>query len=1150
MSFVHLRVHTEYSLSDSIISVDKLANIAAEYKMPAVGITERNNAFSAIKAYKTCRRIGVKPIIGAEVAIEDFDNPDTTSLLVLICQNMQGFQALCRILTRAHQRVKSGDAVCAKPGWLSESECQGLIALSGGLQGQLGKALLKNRNDVAMQVIKHYQSIFPERFYLEISKMSEDSEDVYNDAVLEFAEHTQTPLVATHQPRFIRRDEFEFHKLKVTIHDQQTGGVNNTNSKAYTPEQYFCPGEEMAQKFSDVPGAIENAIQIAKRCNLTLDLNRTTHMPAYRAEDKGFDINDHLRTVSFEGLEKRLEDAKEQRYVERLEHELEIISATNFAGYFLIVSDIIRWAKSQDISVGPGRGSGAGSLVAYCLDITAVDPIKHDLIFERFLTPDRVSPPDFDIDFCVWERDKVIEHVTERYGKDQVGQIITYQTMAARAAVKNVGRALRPDYLFYDQVAKLVPEELNITLKSALERSSELRSRYENEERIKELIDSAMVLEGMVLNVSKHPAGLVISPTEITDFTPLMADTESNRDTTHFDKDDLEDIGLVKFDFLGLKTLTIIALTLRTINAKRTSGEKFTEDSIPDDDTATYEYISSGRTAGIFQLESGGMQRLIHAIEPDKFEDLVALLALFRPGPLQNKMDRMYIENRNQKEYDVPHPDLKEVLDQSNGVILYQEQVMKIAQLMSGYTLAEADALRKAMGKKLKQEMQEQRERFVNGAVEKRYEKKLAQKVYDWIESFAGYGFNKSHSVAYAVLAYRTAYLKTHFRADFLAAFMSVDMDIKTIVKLCADAKAQGIEVLAPDINRSVHNFSALNDHQILYGLGALKRIGKLVVDNIEKSRESGGDFKDLMDFCLRIDLQVVSRVACEALISAGAFDQIDSDRGALLNQIASIYGIAQQHVEDAKLGQQSMFSDATEEILEIPRVNGKTWSRAQLLAKEYEILGLYLSGHPIELYADQLQSIGTFTRIAAIDKEATGSILVAGTVCNRSFSERRGETTAFFELEDASGQVSVAVYSKVLSTCRDFIQDNKLLIIVGGFESSKYSKSIRFQADRIFDFDTVRRSDAVRVILKLAADKLRPQALLKIKDVMTAQSGSRHKVFVEYTSAKGVFVPYKLNNGWRVTVTDELISRFREILGEESVCVDYSNVQLPEQFS
>lgn len=1146
MSFVHLRVHTEYSLSDSIISIEKMAARAAEYKMPAVGITERNNAFSAVKAYKTCRKAGVKPIIGAELAVENTPTSETLPLLVLVCQNLTGFQALCRLLTQAHQRVKSGNSICIKRAWLSESNCRGLIALSAGLQGEVGLALLKNRPDLAKQVLQDYQLIFPQRFYLELSKFGDSSEDSYNDMVQDFAEHTRTPLVATHQPRFMHPSEFQHHELKVKIHDLQTSGVNYERTEVYTADQYFCSAEEMVEKFSDVPGAIENTIEIAKRCNLQLDLNRTTHMPAYRSETEDFDINSHLRAVSFEGLSTRMNGAKDTRYHDRLEHELSIISSTNFAGYFLIVSDIIRWAKSQGISVGPGRGSGAGSLVAYCLDITAVDPIKHDLIFERFLTPDRISPPDFDIDFCVWERERVIEHVTERYGKDQVGQIITYQTMAARAAVKSVGRALRPDYLFYDQVAKLIPEELNITLESALEKSSDLRKRYENEERIKELIDNSMVLEGMVLNVSKHPAGLVIAPTQITDFSPLMADTESNRDTTHFDKDDLEDIGLVKFDFLGLKTLTIIALALRTLNARCASDRPLTEETIPDDDPETYKYISSGFTAGIFQLESGGMQRLIHAIQPDKFSDLVALLALFRPGPLQNKMDRMYIENQNQEEYDVPHPDLKEVLDQSNGVILYQEQVMKIAQLMSGYTLAEADSLRKAMGKKLKQEMQEQRKRFVSGALENGYQEKLAGRVYDLIESFGGYGFNKSHSVAYAMLAYRTAYLKTHYRTDFLAAFMSVDMDVKTIVKLCADARAQGIEVLPPDVNRSDHNFSALNDHQILYGLGAVKRIGKSVVDTIKENQQAGGEFKDLMDFCLRNDSQIVTRIACEALIYAGAFDQLNPNRGELLNQVDHVFRIAQQRVEDTKLGQQSMFDDVPDENIELPNISEKSWSTAQLLAKEYEILGLYLTGHPVELFADQLRSLGVTTQVAEIDKAANGSVFIAGNVCNRTIVERRGEMSAFFELEDSSGQLSVAAYSDVFSKSRDFIQDNQIVIVAGHFEKSKDNNHKRLIADRIFNLDTVRRSGAVKVVLKLSASEVYPQVMESLKELITAHSSDRHTVYVEYSSPSGVSASYILDNSCRVTVTDELVAQFREILGDEAVYIDYTKVQLP----
>lgn len=1141
MSFVHLRVHTQYSLSDSIIKIDELVAHVSRLKMPAVGITERQNIFSAVKAYKACCNLGVKPIIGTEIVLENTATLQSPSLLVLICQNIEGYRALCRLLTKAHQRIKNGGTISIKSSWLSESDCRGLIALSGGSQGELGHYLMQNEQDLAQQALERYQAIFPDRFYLEISRFGEQAEAIYNNSVLDFVEQTGAPMVATHQPRFIGREEYEFHKLKVTIHEQQTGVSNDSRTESYTEEQYLCSPNEMAEKFSDVPGALENTLEIAKRCNLEFDLNRTTHMPAYQTDSADFDIDACLKEKSEEGLNRYLQGREDQRYQNRLEDELEIIKKTNFAGYFLIVSDIIRWAKSEGIAVGPGRGSGAGSLVAFSLDITTVDPIKHDLIFERFLTPDRISPPDFDIDFCVWDRDRVIDHVTEQYGKDQVAQIITYQTMAARAAVKNVGRAIRPDYLFYDQLAKLIPEELNITLDLALKRKKDLRERYENEVRIKELIDTSKVLEGLVLNVGKHPAGLVIAPTEITDFVALIADTESGRDTTHFDKDDLEDVGLVKFDFLGLRTLTIIALTLRNINAKRDEENWLTEDSIPEDDLETYEYISSGRTAGIFQLESGGMQRLIHSIQPSEFNDLVALLALFRPGPLVNKMDKMYIDNQKLDEYEVPHPDLKEVLNESHGVILYQEQVMKIAQIMSGYTLAEADSLRKAMGKKLKHEMQEQRKRFVDGAVGKGYEQKLAAKVYDWIESFAGYGFNKSHSVAYAMLAYRTAYLKTHFRTEYLAAFMNVDMDIKTIVKLCNDAKAQEIQVLPPNINRSDYNFIALNESQILYGLGALKRIGKAVVESIVNTRDSSGDFKDLMDFCLRNDLQIVSKSACDALICAGAFDEFNPIRAALLGQLDHAYGIAQRRSEDEEFGQRSMFDNEPAAEIEEAKANGVEWSKTQMLAKEYEILGLYLSGHPIDIHSRDLQTLGVTNQVASIDATTSDKIIAAGRVCNLSRVERRGEVSAFFEIEDVSGQLSVALYSEQFSEFREQVKDNEIVVVAGRLESHKGQEQLRLQANRVFNIDTIRRSKNVKVILKLEYGKLSRSALHEIKELMTAQTGDRHKVSVEYTSASGACMNYSLNDSWCVTISNELIAKFREVLGDEAVVVDYS---------
>ena len=1138
MSFVHLRVHTEYSLSDSIIKIDDLVSQVSKLRMPAVGITERQNIFSAVKVYKACRSLGVKPIIGAEVVLENTATLRSPSLLVLICQNIEGFQALCKLLTKAHQQVKHGGSISVKQSWLSESDCRGLIALSAGSQGELGHHLVQNERELAQQALRRYQTIFPHRFYLEISRFGEQAEELYNDAVLDFADETGTPLVATHLPRFIGREEYEFHEMKVAIHKMQTGSADDVR---YTEEQYLCSAQEMAEKFADVPGALDNTVEIARRCNLEFDLNRTTHMPAYQPDTADFDIDACLKEASYEGLDRYLSGQQDERYRNRLEHELEIIKQTNFAGYFLIVSDIIRWAKSEGIAVGPGRGSGAGSLVAFCLDITTVDPIKHDLIFERFLTPDRISPPDFDIDFCIWDRDRVIDHVTEQYGKDQVAQIVTYQTMAARAAVKNVGRAIRPDYLFYDQLAKLIPEELNITLDLALKRSSDLRKRYENEARVKELIDSSRALEGLVLNVGKHPAGLVIAPTEITDFVALIADTESGRDTAHFDKDDLEDIGLVKFDFLGLRTLTIIALALRNINAKRNDAQRLTDESIPEDDRATFEYISSGRTAGIFQLESGGMQRLIHAIQPSEFNDLVALLALFRPGPLSNNMDKMYIDNQNRDDYDIPHPDLKEVLDPSHGVILYQEQVMKIAQIMSGYTLAEADILRKAMGKKLKKEMQVQRTRFVSGAVENGYTQKLAADVYDLIESFGGYGFNKSHSVAYAMLAYRTAYLKTHFRTEYLAAIMSVDMDIKTVVKICNDAKVQGIEVLPPDVNRSDHNFRALDDKRILYGLGALKRIGQAVVVSIEKARESGGEFKDLMDFCLRNDLQVVPKSACEALICGGAFDGLDGNRAALLNQLDHAYGIAQRRTEDEKHGQLSMFDEEPATEVEAQESNGVEWSNTQLLAKEFEILGLYLTGHPMDFYSKDFRTLGAIDKITSIDANDSSKIAVAGSVCNRHLVERRGEISAFFEIEDASGQLSIAMYAEQFAQHRDQFKENEIVVVVGRLESFKGNGQLRLQASRVLNIDTIRNSKQVKVILKLEHGKVSGTELREIKDLMTAQTGTRHKVSIEYKSSNGSTVSYSLNESWCVTVSNELIAKFREILGEEAVVIDYS---------
>ncbi len=1144
MSFVHLRVHTEYSVSDSIIKVQELVSRVVEFGMPAVGVTEIHNVFSAIKVYSTCLQMGVKPIIGVEVPIENDDNPVSPHYLVLLCQNIEGYRAMCELLSKAHDQTRNGGVLQVKKKWLTPSSCAGLIALSAAQQGKIGQKLIHDRFDEARQTLQEYLVIFQDRFYLEISRVGGASEGVYGDGIAELAESTDTPIVATHHPRFLNKDDFGKHEIKVCIQDH-TVLSDTLRRKDFTVQQYLCSSEEMVEKFSDIPAAIDNSVEIAKRCNLQFETNKL-HMPAYPQTIEEPSIDEYLGKLSRKGLQERLGDRTDERYEVRLEEELNIIYETDYAGYFLIVAEIIDWAKKKGIPVGPGRGSGAGSLVAYCLNITTVDPIEHDLIFERFLNSHRVSPPDFDIDFCVNDRDNVIDHVSDTYGKDQVAQIVTYNTMAARAAIRDVGRALKPDYLFYDEIARLIPRDLNITLAQAMVRNSELRRRYEKEPRVKELIDSAQTLEGMIRNVSKHPGGVVIAPSRIANFSALFADSDGGRDVTHFDKDDLEAIGLVKFDFLGLTTLTTIAHTLNNLHAKQVKSAPSSGEAIPMNDKKTFEYICTGRTVGIFQLESKGMQRLILSMQPSEFNDLVALLALFRPGPLQTNMDQMYIENRKNKKYKVIHKDLKEILDQSHGVILYQEQVMKIAQVMSGYSLGEADILRWAMGKKVKKEMQSQRKRFVKGAMEKGYKEKLATDVYDLIESFGGYGFNKSHSVAYAILAYRTAYLKTHFRTEYLAACMTVDIKQDTIVKIFNDAKNQGIRFIPPDINQSEFGFAAISDNEILYGLGALKQIGASVVESIVEARNQGGAFKNLKDFCIRINLNQVGKAACQALINAGSFDSIDPNRAQLLKHLDSAYGMAQQRAEEINSGQMSFFGgqNDVEESVVLERV--KPWSRGELLRREYAILGLYVSGHPFERYESELSTLVTAGRVAEIKMNTPEMMTICGWVVDLQIVDaKKGGSNAYFDLQNASGNLSVAVYSEVFERYSHRLKDNQPVVVAGSMVRLNSNSETRFVAKSVYDLATIRKSPLAQVVFKLGHGKVQYSQILRVKEVVELYSGGKHRIRVDYISERGTQARYSLDDNWRIEISDELLDNLRNIVGDECILADYSRVQL-----
>ena len=1157
MSFVHLRVHTEYSISDSIIKIEELAARTAELGMPAVGVTEHQNLFSAIKFFKACIKFGVKPIIGAEVYIEGKKDPDETRLLVLLCQSIEGYRALCRLISDARTQNETVNGVFPiKRKWLTKSSCEGLIALSGGILGEITPGKQRTFDD-NLNIVKEFQAIFPERFYLEITRTSSSTDNTDNlhrteahhtELMLQLAEATKTPIVASHLPRFLKQDDFNLHEIKICI--QTKGFIDDTSREVkHTNNQYFRSAEEMAKAFSDLPKAVENTFEIARRCNLMFELNKV-HMPEYSKATANVDINLHLRELSFEGLKLRLKDSNNIAYKERLEHELKIIETTDFAGYFLIVAEIISWAKSQGIPVGPGRGSGVGSLVAYCLDITTVDPLVYGLIFERFLNPERLSPPDFDIDFCVDERDRVIDYVKEHFGEEKVAQITTYNTMAARAAVKDVGRVIRPDYLFYDKLSKLIPTELNITLEDALSRkSSELRERYQNETRVKELIDTAQALEGAIRNVGKHPAGVVIAPTQITDYTAVYTDSENtNLGITHFDKFDIEQIGLVKFDFLGLTTLTIIQNALNAINASHENEQSIVvANEIPLNDFPTYEYICSGHTVGIFQLESRGMQRLIQMSQPSQFSDLIDLLALFRPGPLQQKMDRTYVENKKANKYTAIHDDIREVLDTTHGVILYQEQVMKIAQIMSGYSLGEADILRDAMGKKKKKEMRTQRQRFIQGAVDNGYDKKLATQVCDLIESFAEYGFNKSHSVAYALLAYQTAYLKTHYRTQFIAACISIDFNSKTTVKFFNDARLQGIKFLPPDINHSVYEFRAQNDKEILYGLGGIRQIGSTVVKSIVEAREQNGPFNNLYDFCSRVDLQTVGKAACHALICGGAFDTIYENRAELVANLDGIYGLAQQQVVDRNLGQVSLFDFEDAQEVEFEMKKTKPWSIAERLKQEHTMLGLYLSGHPIEQYAAELKSLGVSIKLANIQKEASNGSILAGWVQNKQFVDsKRGGFNIYFDLEDATGRLPVVLYSQHFERFKNRIKENAPLVVSGRFnETDNRAPNRLFEADTILDLNEIRQSKKAKIILKVNGDEIKQNTINKLATEISSHNGAKHDVMVDYKSKSGTFARYRLGKEWRVTISDEIINRFRELLGYEWVEVDYSDVSL-----
>jgi DNA polymerase III subunit alpha len=1167
-AFIHLHLHTEYSLSDGLIRIDALIARAVELALPAIAITDQSNLFAAIKFYQAAVKAGIKPILGMECWIENDQLHEYPASLVLLCQNQIGYRNLIQLISQAYIERQQGTKLVLQKKRIA-AHAEGLIALSGGREGDIGQALLKGKKSRARDLLHNWLLVFPNRYYLELQRLGRSQEEEYIAAVTELAIEASTPVVATNDVRFLYAEDFEAHEARVCIHN---GHILNDpkRPKIYSPNQFLRSTAEMQVLFADIPSALRNSVEIAKRCNLTLVFNQA-FLPR-------FPIPQNMTPESFlveeakNGLDKRLQTLKEKvsekekqasthhqavrssisvieprlydssLYFDRLAAELDVINSMGFAGYFLIVADFIHWAKRNAIPVGPGRGSGVGSLVAFALQITDLDPLQYGLLFERFLNPERISMPDFDIDFCMEGRDRVIDYVTERYGRESVSQIITYGSMAARAVVRDVGRVLGYPYGMVDKVAKLIPFELGITLEKALNQE-DLKQWYETEEEIKGLIDLARKLEGLVRNVGKHAGGIVIAPSKLIDFTPLYCEQDASLCMTQFDKDDIEKVGLVKFDFLGLRTLTIINWAVQAINAKTEATlakSPLDITAIPLDDEKPFALLKACQTTAVFQLESRGMRDLIKRLQPDSFEDIIALLALFRPGPLQSGMVDDFINRKQGKaQVEYTHPCLEPILRSTYGIILYQEQVMQIAQVLAGFTLGAADLLRRAMGKKKAEEMAKQRAIFIQGAIKKGVASEVANQIFDLMEKFAEYGFNKSHSAAYALISYQTAWLKSHHPAEFMAAVLSADMEhTEKVVFFLEECRRMGLKVLPPDINSSHYKFTVTSRGELQYGLGAIKGLGAAAIEVLINKRKEQ-NFEDLFDLCRRIGQHKLNRRGLEALIYSGSLDSL-GERGELRANLEAALLSAEQQLAGIDSGQQDFFGLAMIPQ-STPKVPATGWPKVQRLQAEKEVLGFYLSGHPLENYQEELTHLVTANLDASLLQEDR-SVTIAGWVLSiRPLWTKRGEKMALVCLEDASGRLEVTLFSDMYSTYKDILHKDKLLIIEGESQKDEFTGTTRILAKKILDIATAREHYAQHLLIKASNALISPKHIMELKDKLHTFCPGCCAIIIEYRHSKlQSQLQLCLAEKWTVRPTDALLSQLRLIFGEKNVIMQY----------
>ncbi len=1119
--------------------------------MPAVALTDQCNMFGLVKFYRAALGAGVKPIMGADLWLHEDEHHGQMSRLVLLCQNREGYLNLSRLITRAYSDGQHRGFPTIERAWL-EGSTDGLIALSGGREGDVGQTLLAGHKDDSTRLLQAWKRLFPGRYYLELQRTGRDNEALYINEAVYLAAAQDVPVVATNDVHFLKQDDFEAHEARVCIHDGRTLD-DPRRPKKYSNQQYFRSTEEMTALFSDLPEALQNTVEIARRCNLEMTLGEYV-LPDFPIPE-GMTEDEYFRHRSAEGLKARLSvlfdtsapDFEEQckPYWERLNIELDVILGMGFPGYFLIVSDFIEWAKKNDIPVGPGRGSGAGSLVAYALLITDLDPLAYDLLFERFLNPERVSMPDFDIDFCMDRRDEVIDYVVRTYGRDQVSQIITYGSMAAKAVVRDVGRVYGHPYGMVDRVAKLIPFEVGMTLTKALEQEEQLRELCDKDEAVGELMEMALSLEGMSRNAGKHAGGVVIAPTPLTDFCPLYSEPGGVNAVTQFDKDDAEAVGLVKFDFLGLRTLTIIDWALKTVNETRQKAGEAPLDisQIPLDDEASFRLLKACESTAVFQLESRGMKDLIKRLQPDNFEEIIALVALFRPGPLESGMVDDFINRKHGRaKVEYPFPETEEILAPTYGVIVYQEQVMQISQVIGGYSLGGADLLRRAMGKKKPEEMAKQRALFMEGAKKGGFDAEKAGALFDLMEKFAGYGFNKSHSAAYALVSYQTMWLKAHYPAAFMAAVLSADMDnTDKVVTLIEEVRSMKLDLRSPDVNSCMPKFTVDDNGAILYGLGAIKGVGVAALELVVEEREKNGRFKDLFDFCKRIDLRKVNRRLLEAMIRAGALDSLGPNRATLIATLDKAVQTAEQYKQNQSAGFADMFGfDApSDEQGQGDYLHEKEWSDKVRLQGEKETLGLYLTGHPIDRYDEEINNFVT-CRLANLNPEKKQSVVIAGLVMAvRTMNTKRGDKIAFVTLDDRTGRVEVGVFSEGYQKYRDLLVKDTVLVVEGVAGVDDYSGNFRFSADHIFDIDQARERFAKRVEITVDQTRIGNGFADALKEVLSPFNEGACSVWLEYQTpaARGKIA---LGNNWRVTPSDELLHRLTELAGKEKVNIVY----------